>query len=29
MTVHLEKQKGLPKAVLADHGGQFKERWKK
>jgi hypothetical protein len=28
MTVQLEKQKGLPKAVLSDHDGQFKEQWK-
>ena len=24
----LEKQKRLPKAILADHGSQFKEQWK-
>jgi len=24
----LEKLEGLSKAVLADHGGQFKEQWK-
>ena len=29
MTVQLEKQKGLPDAFLFDHGGQFKEQWKK
>ena len=28
MTVPLEKQKGLPKAVLSDHDGQFKEQRK-
>jgi hypothetical protein len=28
MTVPLEKQKGLPKAVLSDHDGKFKEQWK-
>ena len=28
MTVPLEKQKGLPKAVLSDHDGQFNEQWK-
>jgi hypothetical protein len=28
MTVQLEKQKRLPKAVLSDHDGQFKEQWK-
>ncbi len=24
----LEKQKRLPKAILSDHGSQFKEQWK-
>jgi transposase InsO family protein len=28
-TVPLEKQKRLPNVVLSDHGGQFKEQWKK
>jgi len=29
VTAVLEKQKRLPKAILSDHGSQFKERWKK
>ena len=27
-TAALEKQKRLPKAILSDHGSQFKEQWK-
>nr|MDO8132767.1 DDE-type integrase/transposase/recombinase [Candidatus Njordarchaeum guaymaensis] len=29
VTALLEKQKRLPKAILSDHGQQFKEKWKK
>ena len=29
VTALLEKQKRLPKAILSDHGSQFKETWKK
>jgi transposase InsO family protein len=29
VTAVLEKQKRLPKAILSDHGSQFKEIWKK
>jgi IS30 family transposase len=29
VTAMLEKQKRLPKAILSDHGSQFKEQWKK
>ena len=29
VTTLLEKQKRLPKAILSDHGQQFKEKWKR
>jgi len=29
LTALLENQKRLPKAILSDHGSQFKEKWKK
>jgi len=29
VTALLEKQKRLPRAILSDHGQQFKEKWKK
>ena len=29
VTAVLEKQKTLPKAILSDHGHQFKEKWKR
>ena len=29
VTALLEKQKTLPKAILSDHGPQFKEKWKR
>jgi len=29
VTAVLQKQKRLPKAILSDHGSQFKEQWKK
>jgi transposase InsO family protein len=29
VTALLEKQKRLPKAILSDHGQQFKEKWKR
>jgi transposase InsO family protein len=29
VTALLEKQKALPKAILSDHGPQFKEKWRR
>jgi len=29
VTALLEKQKTLPKAILSDHGQQFKKKWRK